>query len=232
MINLTEENLKAIKAATFPKVARMSQYFKKNPVDTKDMGKILKSLVLNRDFILNDNTVMVNLACIANLTLDKAKLIKLLRLACDIRPQIAFYGWCSLMIRLDVQFGSVACVKLTTALKNFIIKHCNAYAEYQKKAPIVWVKPTKELLEKRYDSMLSNTETDKLRKMWVLVDGIYYIHDDFYEALINYGYTKDQIRGVVHRCTKTEDYSLIPLYIRKKYLVIPNGGKALEKIIY
>lgn len=232
MIQLTEKNLKALKSSAFPRITKLSQYLKRvSPVDTQGADKNLKSLLLNRDFVMDDKTVLINLASIANPNLDKAKLIKLLRLACDLRPQIAFYGWSALMLRLDIQFGSKACQEVEMALKQFILKHCKAYTEHLKKDDIVWVKPNQELLSQRYDAVLCDKETGKLKRMWVMLDGVYCIHDDFYNALVNYGYTKDQIRGVIHRSNQTEDYSLIPLYLRKKYLVIPDGRKALEKII-
>ena len=99
MIQLTEKNLKALKSSAFPRITKLSQYLKRvNPVDTQGADKNLKSLLLNRDFVMDDKTVLINLASIANPNLDKAKLIKLLRLACDLRPQIAFYGWSALML--------------------------------------------------------------------------------------------------------------------------------------
>lgn len=233
-------------SSKFPKVMTLKQLDKKekltvecpNIVEKKDM-KSLKMLVGKKDFILGDNATLVNLASVVDpqtKDIDKNRLIKLVRLACETSPNVAFYGWNPLMLRLNIQYGTKQCLTKAMEIKNFIIKHGKAYMEYQgNKSEFNWIKAPKELLEKRYDRIFCKTpdsETSKLKAMWVKVDDVYCIYDDFYEALTNYGYTKEQLRGVIHRCEMSGNSRLIPYYLRKKYLVIPNGDEALQKVLY
>ena len=239
----TSNNEKAISSNKFPKLMTLKQFNKKETqpeLKTHLTGsdlKALKILVNRKDFILSEDTTLINIAAIANPEtheLDKARLIKLTRLACDLNPKIAFYGWNTLMLRLNIQYGSQDCLRLAQTLKKFVLKHCEAYTEhFHMKHKEEWVKPDEELLKGRYDYILCKnpkSETSKL-EMWTMIDGIYYIHDDFYQALLDYGYTKDQLRGVIHRCTHTKTYDLIPKYLRKKYLAIPNGDSSLSKVL-
>lgn len=226
----------------FPKIQPLKQYMK----DIKPIGEIpktnskeLKMLVGRKDIILDDTTALLNLMAVAPVKtkeLDKNRLIKLIRLACDIRPQISFYGWNSFMLRLGISYGTKQCLELTQQLKEFIIKHGKSYREYMKSdIPFTWVKPNKEILKQGYDNLLyynPESDTSKLKTMWVEIDGVYYLYDDFYQALIDYGYSKEQLRGVIHRCNVSKEYSLIPFYLRKKYLSIPNGESAMNKVLY
>lgn len=231
-------------SSKFPKVQPLKQYIKENKPSKQELpkssSKELKLLLGRRDFLLDETTVLINLATVVSnksKEIDKNRLIKLIRLACDIRPKIAFYGWNTLMLRLDIKYGTKECLTQVKELKEFITKHGEAYKKYIKaETPFEWVKPNKELLKERYDELLClnvESETSKLKNMWSCVgDDVYYVFDDFYQALLDYGYSKEQLRGVIHRCEKTKDYSLIPLYLRKKYLAIPDGDKAIQEILY
>ena len=242
MTTLTD-NEKAITSNKFPKIMTLKQYNKNQPIEelnthlTGSDLKALKILVNRKDFILGEDTTLINIATIANPEthdLDKARLIKLTRLACDLNPKIAFYGWNTLMLRLNVQYGSHDCLRLAETLKRFVMKHCEAYTEhFHMRYKEEWVNPSEELLKQRYDYILCKNPESPTSKldMWTMVDGVYCIHDDFYQALLDYGYTKDQLRGVIHRCTHTKTYDLIPRYLRKKYLAIPDGNTNLSKIL-
>lgn len=226
----------------FPKIKSLKDYNKEFkfdiPEDIKPKNKELKLLVGRKDIILGDTTALINLTAIIKPNtkdIDKSRLIKLIRMCCDLKPNIAFYGWNSLMLRLGIQYGSKQCLDKTLEIKNFIIKHGKAYKEYiNAEQPFSWVKPDKDILNKRYDRLLcSEDETSKLKNMWVKPDDNYYVlYDDFYTALLNYGYTKEQLRRIIHVCSQSGNYDAIPAYLRKKYLAIPDGSPAMNKLLY
>ena len=224
-----------IENKNFPRVAPLSQFVK---VDSKTIGssvtKWLKPLVARRDVILGEDIVAINIAsCVSNRILDKSKLIKMLRECYDISENLTFYGWNGLMLKLNIQYGSKECSDTSAKIFNFILKHIEAYQEILGKPIRNIVKPfPKELAELRADHLLCKDDSGEscYTKMWVLIDDAYYIYDCFLDELVNFGYTKDQIKVIIHSRNTTGGYDYIPNYLIKKYLAIPDGSKSIRDI--
>ena len=236
------------KNGSFPKIALLKQLNKKNQNAYNNLlnkfnftSKELKSIraaLVRRDLIIDEETqeVLINIGdCAKNKELDKSKLIQLIRNACKFNNRVSIYGWNKLMINLDIQYGSRECLNLVETLKDFIIKHGNAYLEETERAGFFQiVKASESILSHASDNLIirhPEEETSSYFGMWVALDETYYIMDEFYEALLNYGYTKEQIKVAIHTSTMSGKNEAIPLYLRKRYLVNPDGTKSVRRIL-
>lgn len=139
------------------------------------------------------------------------------------------------MINLGIQYGSKKCLDLVANLKEFISKHGQAFLEQiENPNPFQIVKASESILSYTNDNLIvrhPKEETSSYFGMWAMADGVYYIQDDFFQALLNYGYTKDQIRTVIHGCTMSDKNDLIPFYLRRKYLANPDSTVNVRKIL-
>lgn len=240
------KNEKAINSATFPKISVMKQYDKKNQNDFTEMLnlkdfngkdlKFIKSALIKKDLVVLGNEVLLCVgSCIKDNELDKAKLIQLVRNACKFNSKISIYGWNNLMIGLNIQYGNKRCLDLIREIKNFIIKHGQTYLEATlNESKFEIVKASESILRLANDNLIvrhPEEETSSYFGMWAMYEGTYFIHDEFYQALLNYGYSKDQIRAVIHGCTMSGKNDLIPFYLRKKYLTNPDSTVNVKRIL-
>lgn len=225
----------------FPRLASYSQVVKKplkafdSRVSNLENSKFLKPLLAKADIILEDGIVAINVASwTTHKELDKPKIIKMLRNCYDVTPNIAFYGWNNLMLELNQQYGSRNCLDEITSILDFVKKHIEAYQESKGEEPNFKITEFPvELADQRADHIYckDNTGESCYSCMWKLIDDCYYVHDSFMNDMISFGYTKEQIKVIIHGSYVNGRFDMIPNYIKRKYLVIPDGSKAIRDLI-
>lgn len=169
---------------SFPKVVLLSQFKKMDSkkVDTR-ISKWLKPFVMRKDVIVSEDMLAINVGCwVCNKTLDKSRIIKMLRECYELNHNLSFYGWNSLMIGLDLRYGSKESIDKTRDIMNFVIKHVEAYQEALGEEPNFEPKEFPEnLAEFRLDHILckDNSGESCYSNMWKYIDDSYVVYDDF-----------------------------------------------------
>lgn len=199
--------------------------------------KQLKTYLARRDMILSEDKqlVAVNVeAFLINNKWDKAKTIKLVRLISDMTDRVAFYGWNSLMLKLDIQYGSKESVDKVKEMMKFIKNHIEAYRSAIGNDKVFSIEEfPHNLADLRADALFCKDKSGEscYTKMWKCVGGVYYVYEDLFNDLLKFGYTREQLRTIIH-CNETQNaYEGIPKFLIKKYFYIPDGSKAIREAI-
>lgn len=50
--------------------------------------------------------------------------------------------------------------------------------------------------------------------------------------MLSFGYSRDQLKVIIHGRHKSKNYDYIPMYLITKYLAIPDGSKAIRDAIF
>lgn len=218
-----------------PKISSADSLLKERIKSDNTMSKKLKSALLHKDIILGDNLVAINVRSFSNRGIwDKVQTINLTRLASQITPRISFYGWNGLAIDLGLLYGSTKCLDKFQSILSFVLNHAKAYREeLNLDGSVTIVDFPKELAPLRADNLFCKDETGEscYVRMWSYVKGTYYLYDDLLQDLLAFGYTKEQLRPIIHANEITNTIAGIPEYIKNKYFINPNGSKAVRDMI-
>lgn len=225
----------------FPRLASYSQNIKQ-PLKTFESkvfkynnAKYLKPLLAKADIILDEDILAINVSSWStHKELDKSKIIKMLRNCYDVTPNISFYGWNGLMLDLNLQYGSKACLEEIKSILGFVKKHVEAYQESKgETANFKIAEFPEKFAALRVDHIFCKDSSGEscYSHMWKLIDDCYYVYDLFMNDMISFGYTKDQIKVIIHGSQINGRFDMIPNYIKRKYLAIPDGSKVVKDLI-
>lgn len=179
-------------------------------------------------------------SCFADNKLDIAKLIQLIRNCFYLEPEenlkISFWGVSDLLRHFNYKRGSKTSLELLSRVLGLAKSHTLAFSDYLKGKP--FAKTKIELVDEPTfifsDAVLYDGKgMGKLLKGWVYDEksDTFYVHDGLFQDLLDYGFSRDQLKQVIHLCQKGDTVNQLPKYIYRAYMNEPDAYKEISETL-